>query len=46
MSIMLDELAYLIPNGHELLRRRRDEKVGRTLERLQVKLDDRKADEK
>lgn len=46
VSIMLDELAYLIPNGHELLRRRRDEKVGRTLERLQVKLDDRKADAK
>lgn len=42
-SIMLDEVAYRIPNGHELLRRRRDEKVGRTLERLQVKLDDRKA---
>ena len=46
VSIMLDELAYLIPNGHELLRRRRDEKVGRTLERLRVKLDGRKADAK
>lgn len=39
-SIMLDELAYLIPNGHELIRRKRDEKVARTLNRLQVKLDD------
>lgn len=43
VSIMLDELAYLIPQGHELLRRKRDEKVARTLDRLQVKLDDRRA---
>ena len=41
VSVMLDEVAYLIPNGHELLRRRRDEKVGRTLNRLQLRRDDK-----
>lgn len=47
VSIMLDELAYLIPKGHELLRRRRDEKVGRTIDRLRmVRRGNRKADAK
>ena len=47
VSIMLDEVACLIPNGHELLRRRRDEKVGRTLDRLRmVRQGNRKADAK
>ena len=36
VSIMLDELAYLIPDGHDRIRRWREEKVERTLHRLNL----------
>lgn len=36
VSIMLEELAYLIPDGHARIRRWREEKLERTLVRLNL----------